>query len=117
MIFPILFAMSLQSAAQAGDAIGESPFIRDINAYESCVTAQALIFEQANEGVAETVDAAFAGCKDERATLYFTMEENKKKNGKEFDHAWAERFIVTLIDEPLRDEMTVLLMKIRAGVR
>jgi hypothetical protein len=106
-------ALQLAGAATSAD----SPFIRDKRAYDACITSKALLFEKAKESVENTVNAAFAACKNERATLYFTMEDTRKKSGQEFDREWAERFITTLVDNPRRDETTVLLMEIRSGVR
>ena len=112
-----LVGLSLPLSVVATAAEPPSPFIRDMRAYEACLMSKALSFERAKESVEATTNAAFAACKNERATLYFTMEENKKKEGKEFDRDWAERFITTLIDTPQRDEVVVTLMEIRAGTR
>ncbi len=104
-------------ALQSTQASSDGTFIKDSKAYKTCVRASALIFERAKESLSDTVAASFAKCQNERATILLGIVDRKEKQGQDYSIERAESFVDQLIDKSLRDEITVLIIEIRAGIR
>jgi hypothetical protein len=112
----MLFSLMLLGAQPPTLPAAPSPeFLPLKDDYEGCVIANAATFDDAKESVADTVKAAFAACKNERASIILMMNAKKKLDGSEL---WslerADKFVTDLIDKPLADKVTVGLFSTRA---
>jgi hypothetical protein len=102
-------------AGQQAPATAQTEFLPLMDDYRGCVIARAAEFAEARESVPDTVAAAFAACKSERASIILMMNKKKKPDGSE---RWpldrADKFVTDLIDKPLADKITVSLFSERA---
>ena len=112
-----MFSLMIYLAAGAGAASTNSEFSPLRFAFENCVRAKVKVYERAKEPIFATVDAAVIGCENEKASIVLYMHEQKKADGSE---SWsldrAEKFVDTMIEKPLRNEIVVNLFDQRSGL-
>ena len=93
-------------------------FKTSLVAYRECVRLAALQFERAKEPVLDTVTVAFAACDEARAGHLFAILDMQKAAGQSDPSIQkADDSTKQLIDEGLRNELIVRLMKLRAASR
>ena len=90
-------------------------FITSMREYKACVRKNAIEFERAREPIMDTVQAAFAACRDERASHLFLILEVQEAAG-EADPSIikADEHVEQLVDKQLREDLIVQLMRARS---
>lgn len=113
----ILTVMALAMAAPSQTETN-SKFKSSLTAYRNCVRSTAIELERAKESVLDTATAAFAACEDERAEHLFAILDLQKAGGNADPSIQkADESTKQLIDDGLRSEIIVRLMRLRAAGR
>lgn len=106
--------MFLQAASVQAPGPKDDKFITALHGYRTCVREKADLFLPARQSVRDTVDAAFFACRNERATLVFTITQIRKRTGQDDSLSKADEFVADLVDKDFREEVFVDVMTKKA---